>query len=286
MILVTGASGKTGKAVVKSLSQVESVCAFVRDEKYVETLKSLGVEKVFIGDLQDKSALLSAMKNIRAIYYICPNMNPHEMEIGKIILEVAKQNGIEHFVHHSVLHPQIEMMNHHWQKMRVEEMVFESGIPFTILQPAPYMQNLLANRESIIENGVLKVPFSVESKFSFIDLEDLAEVAKIVLTQANHKNAVYELAGTNPLSHTEVAEIFSKILKLEVKAEKIEIEDWKQGAKGLSDYALENLVRMFEYYDKWGFVGNSNVLKWILKREPTSLEMFTNRIMKQNDSND
>ena len=93
MILVTGASGKTGKAVIKSLSKVESVCAFVRDEKHIEMLKSLGAEKVFVGDLLDKSALLSATKNIRAIYHICPNMNPHEMEIGKIIIDSAKQNN-------------------------------------------------------------------------------------------------------------------------------------------------------------------------------------------------
>ncbi|MBL8090286.1 MAG: NmrA family NAD(P)-binding protein [Anaerolineales bacterium] len=278
MILITGASGKTGKAVIKTLSQVESVCAFVRDKKHVDILKSLGSEKVFIGDLEDKSALLSATKNIRAIYHICPNMNPHEVHIGKIMLDIAKQNGVEHFVYHSVLHPQIEIMNHHWQKMRVEEMIFESGIPFTILQPAPYMQNLLANWKSIVENGILKVPYSIESKFSFIDLENLAEVAKIVLTEPNHKNAIYELSGTMPMSHIEVAEIFSKVLEREVKAEKMEIRDWRLGVTGSSEYALENLVRMFEYYDKWGLAGNSNVLKWILKRESNSLEGFVDRI--------
>ncbi len=277
MILVTGASGKTGKAVIKSLSKIESVCAFIRDEKHVDSLKSLGAEKVYIGDLENKSALLSAAKNIRAIYHICPNMNFQESVIGKLVIEAAIENGIEHFVYHSVLHPQIEAMNHHWQKMRVEEMIFESGIPFTILQPAPYMQNLLANWKSIIENGVLKVPYSVESKFSFLDLEDLAEVVKIVLTQDNHKNAIYELAGTEPTSHIEAAEIFSKILKREVKAEKEEISDWRLKVSGLSEYALENLVRMFEYYDKWGLVGNPNVLKWVLKREPTPLEKFANR---------
>lgn len=285
MILVTGASGKTGKAVIKLLSQIESVSAFVRDEKHVESLKSLGSEKVIVGDLEDKSALLSATKNIRAIYHICPNMNPHEVEIGKIMLDVAKQNGVEHFVYHSVLHPQIEVMNHHWQKMRVEEMIFESGIPFTILQPAPYMQNLLANWKSIIEEGVLRVPYSIESKFSFLDLEDLAEVVKIVLTEPNHKNVIYELASTNPMSHAEVAEIFSKVLKREIKAKKEEIRDWRLRVTGLSEYVLENLVKMFEYYDKWGLAGNLNMLKWILQRKTTSLENFIERTMKENDPN-
>jgi NAD(P)H dehydrogenase (quinone) len=280
MILITGASGKTGKAIIKSLAKVESVCAFVRSEEHTATLKSLGAEKALVGDLGDKSTLLSATKDVRAIYHICPNMNQHEMEIGKSMIEAAKKNEVEHFVYHSVLHPQIEVMIHHWQKMRVEEMLFESGIPFTILQPAPYMQNLLANWKSIIDEGVLRIPYSVESKFSFIDLEDLAEVAKIVLTEPSHKNAVYELAGTMPTSYTEVAEIFSKVLKQEVKAKRIEISDWRLGVNGLSEYALENLVRMFEYYDQWGLQGNPNVSRWILKRESTSLWEFAGRSCK------
>jgi len=272
MILVTGASGKTGKAVIKALSSVENICAFVHRAESVSDLKSLGAEKVIVGDLRDKAAIRSAMQNVRAIYHICPNMNPHEVEIGQLVIGEAKKAGVEHFVYHSVLHPQIETMNHHWQKMRVEEMIFESEIPFTILQPAPYMQNLLANWKSIVDDGILRVPYSIESKFSFVDLADVAEAAKIVLTESIHQNAIYELAGTIPASHVEVAGIFGRVFEREVKAETMEIRDWRLGATGLSEYALENLVRMFEYYDQWGLVGNPNVLKWILRREPNSIE--------------
>jgi len=278
MLLVTGASGKTGKAVIKALSSVENICAFVHHAESVSDLKSLGAEKVIVGDLRDKAAIRSAMQNVRAIYHICPNMNPHEVEIGQLVIGEAKKAGVEHFVYHSVLHPQIEVMNHHWQKMRVEEMIFESEIAFTILQPAPYMQNLLANWKSIVEEGVLRVPYSVHAKFGFVDLEDVAEAAKIALTESTHQNAMYELAGTVPTSHVEVAKIFSKVLKREVTAEKMEIRGWKLGATGLSEYALENLARMFEYYDKSGLVGNPNVLKWILNREPNSLESFARHL--------
>ncbi len=280
MILVTGASGKTGKAIVKSLSKVESVWAFVHRPDNVPVLKSLGAEKVIVGDLKDESAVRSAVEGVRAIYHICPNMSPDELEIGKVVIGEAQRAGVEHFVYHSVLHPQIEVMNHHWQKMRVEEALFESGIPFTTLQPAPYMQNLIAGWKSIIEEGVLRVPYSVHAKFSFIDLEDLAEAAKVVLTEPNHRNAIYELAGTEPTSHAEAAEILGRVLKRDVRAEAEEIHDWKSRARGLSDYARENLVRMFVYYDRWGLAGNPNVLRWILKREPTSLKSFAERIVE------
>ena len=255
MIVITGAGGKTGKALIKALSKVENVCAFVHREEHVAVLKALGADKVMIGDLRDESAIGRAMQGARSVYHICSNMNPNEMVIGRLILAAARKSGIGHFVYHSVLHPQTEKMNHHWQKLRVEEMTFESGLPFTILQPAPYMQNLLAGWKSILEDGVLRVPYSISSKFSFIDLEDVAEAAKIVLTEPNHDNAIYELTGILPTSHVEIAEILSRVLKRDVRAEKEEIRGWRLRAErnlGMSEYALENLVRMFEYYDWWG----------------------------------
>jgi len=280
MILVTGAGGKTGRSLVKALSKVESVCAFVHREGHVSAAKSLGAEKVLVGDMYDESALRSAMQGARSLYHICPNMNPDEVDIGRLVIDEARKAGVEHFVYHSVLHPQTEKMNHHWQKMRVEEMIFESGLPFTILQPAPYMQNLLASWKSIVEDGVLRVPYSVNSKISFVDLEDLAEAAKIVLTEPDHVNAIYELAGTMPMSHIEVAEILSHVLNRNVRAEKEEIKDWRLRAErssGMREYATENLIKMFEYYDQWGLVGNPNVLGCLLKREPISLETFVRK---------
>jgi uncharacterized protein YbjT (DUF2867 family) len=283
MILVTGAGGKTGTTLIKALSKVESICAFVHREEHVSALKSLGADKVIVGDMHDESAIRSAMQGARSVYYICPNMSPDEVVIGELAIGEARKAGVQHFVYHSVLHPQTEKMNHHWQKLRVEEMIFESGLPFTILQPAPYMQNLLAGWKSIVEDGVLPVPYSVNSKFSFVVLEDVAEAAKIVLTELNHINATYELVGTHSLSHVEVAEILSRALNRDVRAEKEDISDWRLRVSGMSEYAIENLVKMFEYYDQWGLMGNPNVMRWLLHREPTSLVSFVERIMKERD---
>ena len=285
MILVTGAGGKTGRALIKALSKAESLCAFVYRAEYISAVKALGADKVIVGDLRDESSIRSVMKGVRAVYHLCPNMSPDELVIGKLVIREARNAGVEHFVYHSVLHPQTEKMNHHWQKLRVEEMVFESGLRFTILQPAPYMQNLLANWNSIADQGVLRVPYSVDSRFSFIDLEDVAEAAKIVLTEPGHFHAIYELAGTLPMSHAEVAGRFTRVLKREVRAEKEEIKDWRRRVRGISDYASENLIKMFEYYDKWGLMGNPNVLKWLLKREPVTLEEFVQATIRESHAN-
>jgi uncharacterized protein YbjT (DUF2867 family) len=134
-MILTGA-GKTGRALVKVLSKVESVYAFAHHGQDIPILKSLGAEKVIVGDMRDESAISHAIQGARSIYHICPNMSPDEVKIGKLMINSGREAGIAHFVYHSVLHPQTERMNHHWQKLRVEEMIFESGLPFTILQPA------------------------------------------------------------------------------------------------------------------------------------------------------
>jgi NAD(P)H dehydrogenase (quinone) len=281
MVLVTGAGGKTGRTLVRGLSKVEKICAFVHREEQVSIQKALGADKVIVGDMRDRAAIRSAMKGVRAIYHVCPNISPDETVIGNLVIGEARRAGVEHFVYHSVLHPQTEKMNHHLQKLRVEEKLFETGLPFTVLQPAPYMQNLLAGWKSIVEEGVLRVPYSINSKFSFVHLDDIAEVAKIVLTEPGHANAIYELASTMPMSHVEVAEIFGRVMKRGVRAEREEIENWRFHAKGMGEYAVENLVKMFEYYNQWGLMGNPNVLRWLLCREPTSLDAFIERTMKE-----
>jgi uncharacterized protein YbjT (DUF2867 family) len=231
------------------------------------------------------------MQGVRAVYHVCPNMSPDEIVIGKLAVDIARESGVEHFAYHSVLHPQTEKMKHHWQKLRVEEMIFESGLPFTILQPAPYMQNLLASWKSIVEDGMLRVPYSVDAKFSFVDLEDVSDAARIVLTEPNHLYAIYELAGTWPISHVDVAETFSHVLDRDIKAENEKIKDWRlrversdcssRAQSKRDEYAFENLIKMFEYYDQWGLSGNPNVLRWILNREPTSLKTFMEKAKKK-----
>lgn len=62
------------------------------------------------------------------------------------------------------------------------------------------------------------------------------------------------------------------------------MSDWRLRSKGMSEYAFENLIRMFKYYDQWGLSGNPNVLKWILKKEPTLLKSFVDRIVNEQNA--
>ena len=144
MILVTGAAGKTGQAVVRALlANGQTVRMLVRNETQLELMSSLYDTDIVVGDMTVESVLSNVFDGIRGVYHICPNMHPDELSIGLAMISAAKNSGLNQFVFHSVLHPQVQAMPHHWQKMRVEEALFTSGIPYTILQPAAYMQNIL-----------------------------------------------------------------------------------------------------------------------------------------------
>jgi hypothetical protein len=187
---------------------------------------------------------------------------------------------VQHFVYHSVLHPQIEAMPHHWLKMRVEEQLFESGLNCTILQPAAYMQNVLAQWEHVLEQGVYSVPYAVDTRLGMADLEDVAQAAAIVLTEPGHEGATYELAGAEALTQTEVAAVLSQQLGRPVRAEAEPVEMWEKRAResGLGDYQIKTLVKMFRYYERYGFWGSPRVLTWLLGRPPTTFAAFAERV--------
>jgi NAD(P)H dehydrogenase (quinone) len=284
MILVTGAGGKTGKAVIKALvARGAAVRALVRSAAREAALTAIGVREVIIGTMDDAAALSRAVQETEAIYHICPNVSPHEVAFATALVKAATSSGCPRLVYHSVLHPQIEAMPHHWSKLRVEEMLFATSLDITILQPTAYMQNSLGEWDRMLGQGLFRVPYPVETQLSLVDLDDVAEAAAIALTSDGHSGATYELVGTPPLSQTEIAETFGRALKKEVRATAESVEEWdrRAGAAGIDDFARATLTKMFRSYTRNGLKGNANVLTWLLGRPPTSLKAFAARIASQ-----
>jgi NAD(P)H dehydrogenase (quinone) len=282
MILVTGAGGKTGKAVLGTLvARGAPVRAFVRSPSHHAALQAIGVNDVFVGAMDDPHAVSQALRGMNALYHICPNVSPHEVAFAKTLIDAAAGSDVSRLVYHSVLHPQIEAMPHHWNKLRVEEMLFSSGLDVTILQPTAYMQNSLTEWDRMTSEGVYRVPYPVETRLSLVDLDDVAEAAALVLTEDGHSGATYELVGTPPLSQVEIADTFGRALKKTVRAEAETIESWDRRARGaaMDDYSRQTLVKMFRAYARDGLKGNPNVLTWLLGRPPTSLASFAARMV-------
>lgn len=270
MVLVTGAGGKTGQAIISKLIQKDLPVRAWLGRPFI------GFDQAdrFVGDMENSANWVRACEGVEKIYFICPNMHPHEVDLGKMALKAAQQAGVQHFVYHSVLHPQTQTMAHHWNKLQVEEMIFASGLPFTILQPTAYMQNLLPQWDTVQKEGVMRFPYPAETAISLIDLEDLAEAACRVLNETTYIGSIIELVGTKPLTQTEVVEIISKKLKRPVAFEEVELVDWAAANAHLPTYTRETLLAMFRYYASNGLVGSPAVLSMLLGRQPCQLDEF------------
>jgi NAD(P)H dehydrogenase (quinone) len=287
MILVTGAAGKTGKAVVAALAaNGVGVRALVRNPGHAVSLTALGAAEVSIGSFEDPSALARAAAGAQAVYHICPNVSAGEIAYARAIVAAARDQGVRRFVYHSVLHPQIEAMPHHFAKLRVEEMLFAAGFDLTVLQPTAYMQNILSAWRAIVDEGAFRNPYPVETRLSLVDLDDVAEAAALVLTQDGHNGATYELVGTEPLSQTEVAAAIGAVLGRSVRAETETIAAWDTRARaaGMGEHERATLAAMFHYYAQCGLVGNPNTLRWLLRRAPNDLGRFLGRAVAQSDA--
>jgi NAD(P)H dehydrogenase (quinone) len=282
LILVTAAAGRTGRAVVRALAaRGVAVRALVRRPEQVAQLRTDGAAEVVVGDLRDRSALRRAVHGAGGAYYICPEMNPDEAEIVGVLIKAMREAGAWRLAYHSVLHPQADELPHHLMKLHAERRVVDSGLAYTILQPAPYMQNLASDRYDVATHGVYRVPYSVLAPFSWVDLRDVAQVAARVLADPGHDSATYELAGPEPLSSAQVAERWSAVLGRPVRAETMRREAWVAtlDRSGMGGFALEARAALTRYYDRHGMVGNPNALTWLLPRRPHTLTDYLRSIV-------
>jgi uncharacterized protein YbjT (DUF2867 family) len=254
VIAVVGAGGKTGRAVVNGLrSRSNSVRPLVR--------RPCGLDGEVVMDLLDSYSVAAALEGVDTVYHMAPNMHPAEFEIGLRVITVAREAGVKRIVYHSVLHPQLESMPHHWDKLRVEEALMNSRLRWTILQPAPYAQNFTRPPD-----GVLRIAYRADAPFSFVDLMDVAEAAAIVLSVGDFDCGTYELAGPAVMTVADIAQ------GLGLRVESVVPKVWGREAlsRGMSSQAVTRLMSMFEHYDAHGLVGNPSALAMILGRHPTN----------------
>ncbi len=280
IVVVSGAGGRTGQSIVPALVGAGHTVRFItRQTRYGGPLSQLQDAAPVVADLGNDADIARACEGADAVYHIPPNMDPQEVPFGKRVVAAARAAGVGHLVYHSVLHPQVEELPHHWNKVFVEEAVIESGLPYTILEPSSYMQNTRGDWKGIWEKGVHTLAFSSTAKLSLVDLEDVAEVAALVVGNAQHFNAIYELAGPEMLSCEDKAVVLSKVLGKKVRAGEDSLDEFraKAMAAGMPEHVVETRARMFAHYDRQGLPGNPNVLSWLLGRAPNTFEQYVRR---------
>lgn len=244
-VVVSGAAGKTGRAVADALElDGWEVRRLTRAE----------------GDLRDSATLHRAADGADALYHLAPNLSSDEEAMGENALAAARQHGLR-LVFHSVLAPSVEAMPHHWRKARVEAMLRAApDVAWTILQPAPYLQNLLPFLAEARQHGRFRLPYDPTKPLAMVDLADVGAAAVAVLADDRHVHATWELCGEGGVTHAEVAE------RIGASIERVPPDDWPG--------APPDLVAMFRFYDASGLVGSSRALEALLGRAPLSLDDF------------
>jgi uncharacterized protein YbjT (DUF2867 family) len=279
-ILITGASGRTGRRAVASISKAGgAVRAFVRRPDVADELMKAGATEIATGDLTDSESLRRALAGAGQVLHICPPMHPQEDVIARNFIELARAENIARFVLYSVLHPLLDDVPHHARKLQAERHLVNSGLTYTILQPSRYMQHLLPIWKAVLTTGQHSMAFDTRAPFSVVDLADLAEAIASVMTRPGHDGATYQLAGPQTLSQDDMAHILSDLLGRSIRAVAKPLEEFRReaAAAGMPAERIETMCLMNAHYSAHGLVGNANVLRWILGREPTSFADFVRR---------
>lgn len=282
-VLITGANGMTGRAVLAALKEHGvRVRALATRDASAQALRAAGAEETALARFDDAPALAAAMRGIDTVMHVPPRMKPEEVDNGRAVIAAARAAGVRRIVLHSVVNPQLQSIRFHVHKRLVEEAAIESGLPWIILQPTNYMQNVLWQWERLVAQGELLFPYAAEARVSWLDLDDYAEAAARVLSEAGFDYGTYEMVSTAaPLSRHELAAVWSRVIGREVRATTMPLGDYMALPHwaGRDPRELAILRTMFEAFDRFGAPGgNRRVLAMLLGREPAGYEEFARRL--------
>lgn len=290
-ILITSASGKTARHLIPVLLARDlCVRAFVHSANsgaaLQEFLNSEGVDgknlELAVGDLMSAGDIEKAMTDVKVVFHVGPGMTPYEAHMGYLVVDAARRAGVRHFIYCSVLHPNLSKLLNHDIKRHVEEYLIESELNYTILQPTHFLDN--NDVIKIVKAGGKEHPGRVDVLQGCLALDDLAEVAtKIILDTESHNRATYELCGENK-TYTEIASVISAVSGKDISFHYVPFDKLatKSGMKEKIDFqSYDRQERMWFYYDTRGIPGNSNVLRWLLGREPTSVEAWVKKQLEK-----
>lgn len=278
-VLMVGATGKYASLVLPELKRRGAkVRALVRAENEPGA-RERGADEVAIGDLRDPASLRSASSGIDGVFHIGPAFAPDESEMGIAIVEAAKAAGVGKFVFSGVIHPSSSKLSNHAAKLPVEQAIYESGMNFTVLQPAMFMQTIEIGWDEVLNEGRFSLPYSKHVKACYVDYRDVAEVAALALTTNRLDYGTFELSAPGQIDRVGLASLISEVLGRRIEAGELPLDEWAQTSAIPDRHVREGLKCMYAHYDQYGFPGgNSLVLRTILGREPRTLKQFLHEL--------
>lgn len=209
-ILVTGATGTVGSAVVKALAgTTHRVRVAARGEK-AAALQRAGLETVEM-DFRRPESIKAALKDVDRAFLLTA-LTPDMADLGSAFVAAAKQAGVKHIVRLSGAGAETKAIGLARWHRQVEEALEASGMAYTFVRPTSFMQNY-ANflAQSIKSQGAYYLPHG-NGKVAMVDARDVAAVAAKALAEDGHEGQAYTVTGPVAISDNEVAQVLSDIL--------------------------------------------------------------------------
>lgn len=270
-LLIVGSTGKIGTEIIYQLL-AQNIHPVIATRSIEKARNKFGNTEHYVAfDFDQPKSFSIALKGIDKVFFIAPHKNPSASV--KAFLEEAKAAGVQHITFSSG-RTTGDIPNK--PLYQVEQLVRQSGIPFTIIMPGWFMQNFCKwLGGTIISEGKLFVP-AADSKTAFVDVRDIAAVIIKTLTEEGHAGKVYELTSDEALDHYEVAEKISAVAGKAVQYVPLSNENYitEMVKRGGTEAAANYVNMLFDIVKTGKEAKVSSDVEEILHRLPISFEEF------------
>lgn len=249
MILVTGATGKTGSRVLNRLCEAgRPARALVRTPAKAESLPA-GAEAA-IGCFEDPVSLDAAVSGCSAVYLVSPAGPEQRRQEGSVIEAVQRSGTGARIVKLGALGigdpagGRIAV-----QHGQIREDLVASGLPWTVVAPCQLFHNLFLYAAPVFAEGILPVAAG-DARIPWVDADDVAAVAVAALTRPEYVWRTLEVTGPEALHHDQVAELLSGIAGRPVHYVDIPPEAAIAGmvAGGVPEWVANGVVEWNRFY--------------------------------------
>ena len=275
MIAVTGATGHLGQLVINELlttHNAQDIVAIVRNPAKAQALVQKGVQ-VREADYGNSAALVQALQGVEKLLLISSSEVGQRAPQHRNIINAAKSAGVQLIAYTSLLHADTSPLGLRAEHIETENDLAQSGIPFVLLRNGWYTENYLASVPAALEHGAF-IGSAGDGKIASASRQDYAAAAAKVLSLDNQAGKVYELAGDEAWTLTELAEKLSALTGKSVVYQNLSEADF---AAALQNAGLpEGFARLLADSDvgasKGGLYDDSHQLSRLIGRPTTSID--------------
>lgn len=234
MIAITGATGQLGQHVLENLLKTVpagQVVAIVRNPAKAESLSQRGIG-VRQADYSDEAALTAALQGVDKLLLISSSEVGQRAVQHRNVINAAKAAGVKFIAYTSLLHADTSPLGLADEHIATEQMLADSGIAYALLRNGWYTENYLASAPPAIEHGVF-IGAAGNGKIASATRADYAAAAARVIAEEGHAGKVYELAGDEAWTLSELAAELSKQSGKNVVYQNLSEADFAAALKGV-----------------------------------------------------